>query len=165
MSTVILETSMGDIAIELYTDHAPKTCQNFYELARKGYYNEVKFHRIVPGFVVQGGDPTGTGRGGASIFGDKFEDELHPGLKHTGAGIVSMANSGPNTNGSQVGGQMHARFADGSLLTPQPSLDNKHTIFGRVSSGLQVVNRLGHVAVNPNGLPKEDVKILRARVE
>ncbi|KAK3812866.1 MAG: cyclophilin-like domain-containing protein [Benniella sp.] len=155
MSTVVLETSMGEIAIELYTEHAPKTCKNFFELAKSGYYNGVTFHRIVPGFVVQGGDPTGTGRGGSSIYGDKFEDELHPGLKHTGAGILSMANSGPNTNGSQF-------FI---TLAPQPTLDNKHTIFGRVSSGLGVVDKMGLVATNPNGKPRVDVKILKARVE
>ncbi|KAF9363018.1 heme binding [Mortierella sp. NVP85] len=124
-------------------------------VAKSGYYNGVTFHRIVPGFVVQGGDPTGTGRGGSSIYGDKFEDELHPGLKHTGAGILSMANSGPNTNGSQF-------FI---TLAPQPTLDNKHTIFGRVSSGLGVVDKMGLVATNPNGKPHVDVKILKARVE
>ena len=79
----------------------PKTCRNFASLARRGYYNDVIFHRIIPNFMLQTGDPTGTGRGGSSIYGDKFEDEIHPSLKHTGAGILSMANSGPNTNGSQ----------------------------------------------------------------
>ncbi|CAO3662822.1 unnamed protein product [Umbelopsis ramanniana] len=99
---VVLETSMGHITIELYWDHAPKTCKNFYELAKRGYYDGIGFHRIISDFMIQGGDPTGTGRGGSSIYGDKFEDEIHPALKHTGAGILSMANSGPNTNGSQV---------------------------------------------------------------
>ncbi len=79
----------------------PKTCRNFASLARRGYYGDVIFHRIIPNFMLQTGDPTGTGRGGSSIYGDKFEDEIHPSLKHTGAGILSMANSGPNTNGSQ----------------------------------------------------------------
>lgn len=111
---VILETSMGPIVFELYWDHAPKTCKNFYELAKKGYYQNTIFHRIIKvslasgtlglteqDFMIQGGDPTGTGRGGASIYGDKFADEITPALKHCGAGILSMANSGPNTNGSQ----------------------------------------------------------------
>lgn len=79
----------------------PKTCRNFSSLAQRGYYNDVIFHRIIPNFMLQTGDPTGTGRGGSSIYGEKFEDEIHPSLKHTGAGILSMANSGPNTNGSQ----------------------------------------------------------------
>ncbi|KAK0264214.1 hypothetical protein LTS09_001692 [Friedmanniomyces endolithicus] len=97
--TVVLETSMGNITCELYTTHAPRTCQNFSTLASRNYYNRTVFHRIIPDFMVQGGDPTGTGRGGASIYGEKFEDEIRPDLKHTGAGILSMANSGPNTNG------------------------------------------------------------------
>ncbi|KAF9914798.1 heme binding [Lobosporangium transversale] len=146
---------LGEITIELYTEHAPKTCKNFYELARKGYYNDVIFHRIIPDFMIQGGDPTGTGRGGSSIYGDKFADEFHPALKHTGAGILSMANSGPNTNGSQF-------FI---TLAPTPWLDNKHTIFGRVSAGLRVVNRMGLVATDSNDRPKELVKIIRARAE
>ncbi|CAN6440367.1 unnamed protein product [Victoria cruziana] len=98
---VVLDTSMGPITVEMYHKHAPKTCRNFMELSRRGYYNNVKFHRIIKNFVVQGGDPTGTGRGGESIYGSKFEDEIRSELKHTGAGILSMANAGPNTNGSQ----------------------------------------------------------------
>eukprot|EP01126_Amoeba_proteus_P005165 TRINITY_DN11711_c0_g1_i3.p1 TRINITY_DN11711_c0_g1~~TRINITY_DN11711_c0_g1_i3.p1 ORF type:complete len:120 (+),score=15.96 TRINITY_DN11711_c0_g1_i3:210-569(+) len=98
---VILETTMGPITFELYWDHAPRTCRNFYELAKKGYYQGTIFHRVIKDFIIQGGDPTGTGRGGTSIYGDKFEDEITRELKHTGAGILSMANGGPNTNGSQ----------------------------------------------------------------
>jgi peptidyl-prolyl cis-trans isomerase-like 1 len=98
---VILETSMGAITVELYTEHAPKTCQNFSTLASRNYYNDTVFHRIIPDFMIQGGDPTGTGRGGSSIWGEKFADEIRSDLKHTGAGILSMANSGPDTNGSQ----------------------------------------------------------------
>ncbi|KAL8094913.1 hypothetical protein AgCh_036429 [Apium graveolens] len=114
---VTLETSMGSFTVEMYYKHAPKTCKNFIELSRKGYYDGVKFHRIVKDFIVQGGDPTGTGRGGQSIYnnGGKFEDEIHPKLKHTGAGILSMANAGPNTNGSQF-------FI---TLAPTQSLDGK----------------------------------------
>lgn len=98
---VLIETSMGAITVELYTTHAPKTCTNFSTLASRGYFNGTVFHRIIPNFMIQGGDPTGTGRGGSSIYGEKFEDEISNSLKHTGAGVLSMANSGPNTNGSQ----------------------------------------------------------------
>ncbi|CAI7856649.1 unnamed protein product, partial [Closterium sp. NIES-53] len=88
-------------AVQLYHKHAPKTCRNFLELSRRGYYNGTKFHRVIKDFMAQGGDPTGTGRGGESIYGAKFEDEITRELKHTGAGVLSMANAGPNTNGSQ----------------------------------------------------------------
>merc|ERR1711998_111248 len=98
---VTLETSMGALSVELYWNEAPRTCKNFAELARRGYYENVKFHRIIKDFVAQGGDPTGTGKGGESIYGGKFNDEITRELKHTGAGILSMANAGPNTNGSQ----------------------------------------------------------------
>ncbi|KAI7246877.1 Peptidyl-prolyl cis-trans isomerase-like [Hortaea werneckii] len=151
---VALETSMGAIVVELYTDHAPKTCQNFSTLAARNYYNGTIFHRIIPDFMIQGGDPTGTGRGGSSVFGDKFEDEIRSDLKHTGAGILSMANSGPNTNGSQF-------FI---TLAPTPWLDGKHTIFGRVKSGMRVVQRMGLVKTGAEDRPVEDVKILSARV-
>ncbi|KAG7448264.1 uncharacterized protein BT62DRAFT_986243 [Guyanagaster necrorhizus] len=152
--TVVFETSLGDIQFELYFDHAPKTCKNFAELAKRGYYNGVTFHRIISDFMIQGGDPTGTGRGGTSIYGQKFEDEIHPELRFTGAGILAMANSGPNSNGSQF-------FI---TLGPTPYLDNKHTIFGRVSSGMRVVQRLGAVAVDAQDRPREDVKIHKARL-
>ncbi|KAL8094912.1 hypothetical protein AgCh_036429 [Apium graveolens] len=154
---VTLETSMGSFTVEMYYKHAPKTCKNFIELSRKGYYDGVKFHRIVKDFIVQGGDPTGTGRGGQSIYnnGGKFEDEIHPKLKHTGAGILSMANAGPNTNGSQF-------FI---TLAPTQSLDGKHTIFGRVCRGLEIVKRLGSVQTDNNDRPIHDVKILRAVVK
>ncbi|KAJ7811606.1 cyclophilin-like protein [Mycena olivaceomarginata] len=154
MSTsVILETSLGDVQFELYWDHAPRTCKNFADLAKRGYYNGVVFHRIISDFMIQGGDPTGTGRGGTSIYGQKL-NEIHPDLRFTGAGILAMANSGPNTNGSQF-------FI---TLSPTPYLDNKHTIFGRVSSGMRVVQRLGAVAVDNQDRPREDVKIHKARV-
>ena len=104
--------------------------------------------------MLQTGDPTGTGRGGASIYGEKFDDEIHADLKHTGAGVLSMANSGPNTNGSQF-------FI---TLAPTPWLDGKHTIFGRVKSGLRVVQRMGLVKTGPDDRPKEEVKIRSARV-
>ncbi|KAK1809258.1 Peptidyl-prolyl cis-trans isomerase-like 1 [Friedmanniomyces endolithicus] len=151
--TVVLETSMGNIVCELYSTHAPRTCQNFSTLASRNYYNRTIFHRIIPDFMVQGGDPTGTGRGGASIYGEKFEDEIRPDLKHTGAGILSMANSGPNTNGSQF-------FI---TLAPTPWLDGKHTIFGRVKGGMNIVKRMGMVQTKDDR-PLEDVSIVRAKV-
>ena len=98
---VSLETSMGEIVIELYWNHAPMTCRNFAELTRRGYYSGTKFHRIIQDFMIQGGDPTATGKGGSSIYGKTFDDEINSDLKHTGAGILSMANAGPHTNGSQ----------------------------------------------------------------
>ncbi|GAP92525.2 putative peptidyl-prolyl cis-trans isomerase-like 1 [Rosellinia necatrix] len=151
---VSLETSMGTIVVELYTSHAPRTCRNFSTLAARGYYDGVVFHRIIPSFMVQGGDPTGTGRGGASIYGDSFADEISPDLRHTGAGVLSMANSGPDTNGSQF-------FL---TLAPTPWLDGKHTIFGRVKAGMAVVKRMGLVKTGSDDRPLEDVKIIRAKV-
>eukprot|EP01095_Lingulamoeba_sp_RSL-Kostka_P018182 TRINITY_DN985_c3_g1_i1.p1 TRINITY_DN985_c3_g1~~TRINITY_DN985_c3_g1_i1.p1 ORF type:complete len:158 (-),score=44.51 TRINITY_DN985_c3_g1_i1:49-522(-) len=151
---VLLETNYGDIIIELYWDHAPKTCHNFYELAKKGYYNDVIFHRIIKNFMIQGGDPTGTGRGGKSIYGSEFEDECTSQLKHVGAGILSMANAGPNTNSSQF-------FI---TLAPTPWLDGKHTIFGRVYDGMTVVKRISNVQTSSSDRPLEDVKIINASV-
>ncbi|KAJ3209987.1 heme binding [Clydaea vesicula] len=143
---------LGKIEIELYWAHAPKTCKNFFELARKGYYNKTIFHRIIPDFMIQGGDPTGTGRGGSSIYGSKFEDEISNELYHSGAGILSMANSGPNTNGSQF-------FI---TLAPTPWLDGKHAIFGRVHGGMNVVKRLGAVPTDQTDRPRDDVVIYSA---
>ncbi|XP_010509509.1 PREDICTED: peptidyl-prolyl cis-trans isomerase CYP18-2-like [Camelina sativa] len=151
---VTLETSMGPFTVEMYYKHSPRTCRNFVELSRRGYYNNVLFHRVVKDFIVQGGDPTGTGRGGQSIYGAKFEDEINPELKHTGAGILSMANAGPDTNGSQF-------FI---TLAPQPSLDGKHTIFGRVCRGMEVIKRLGTVQTDSTDKPIHEVKILRTKV-
>ncbi|XP_067863560.1 peptidyl-prolyl cis-trans isomerase-like 1 isoform X1 [Heptranchias perlo] len=151
---VTLETTMGNILLELYWKHAPKTCKNFAELARRGYYNGTKFHRVISGFVIQGGDPTGTGRGGSSIYGKQFEDELHKDLKFTGAGILAMANAGPDTNGSQF-------FI---TLGPTPLLDGKHSIFGRVSRGLGVAKRIEIVETNREDRPTDDVVILKAIV-
>ncbi|OAJ38231.1 hypothetical protein BDEG_22180 [Batrachochytrium dendrobatidis JEL423] len=178
--SVIFETTVGTIAFELYKDHAPKSCENFYQLAKRGYYNGTKasdnqlynatsqkshwcyfvdsllITDLLSTSVSQShcSDPTATGRGGMSIYGEKFEDEISPALKHTGAGILSMANSGPNTNGSQF-------FI---TLAPTPWLDGKHTIFGRVSAGMNVVKRTGMVQTDANDKPKQDVIIVRARV-
>jgi peptidyl-prolyl cis-trans isomerase-like 1 len=115
--------------------------------------NVLQFHRIIRDFMIQGGDPTGTGRGGTSIYGDKFEDEITRDLKHTGAGVLSMANAGPNTNGSQF-------FI---TLGPQPHLDGKHTVFGRVYSGMEVIKRMGNVQTDAHDRPTTEVKILTAR--
>lgn len=146
---------MGEITIELYWKHAPNTCRNFAELVRRGYYNNTILHRIIRNFMIQGGDPTGTGRGGTSIYGATFADEIHSDLKHTGAGILSMANSGPDSNGSQF-------FI---TLAPTQWLDGKHSIFGRVHAGLHVVNRIGLVECEKNDKPVENVKIIKGKVE
>ncbi|XP_057230382.1 peptidyl-prolyl cis-trans isomerase-like 1 isoform X1 [Malurus melanocephalus] len=143
---------MGPLVLELYWQHAPRTCKNFAELSRRGYYNGTKFHRIIKDFMVQGGDPTGTGRGGASIYGKQFEDELHPDLKFTGAGILAMANAGPDTNGSQF-------FL---TLGPAQWLDGKHSIFGRVCQGMGVLGRLAMVETNSQDRPLDDVKVIKA---
>lgn len=153
---VTLHTSVGPITVELYYKHAPKTCHNFIELAKNGYYENCPFHRVISDFMIQGGDPTGTGRGGTSVFGAKFEDEITRELKHTGAGVLSMANSGPNTNGSQF-------FI---TLAPTPWLDGKHTIFGRVSSHMGNVAKLGSVRVDKNDKPIDpNIKMHNCTVE
>nr|ADC80507.1 peptidyl prolyl cis-trans isomerase-like protein C [Conus anemone novaehollandiae] len=149
---ITVETTMGAFVLEMYWKHAPTTCRNFVELCRRGYYNGVKFHRIIQDFMIQGGDPTGTGRGGSSIYGKNFNDEISEDLKHTGAGILSMANSGPDTNGSQF-------FI---TLAPTQWLDGKHTIFGRVSSGMTVIQRMGLAETDSNDRPLDDVKIVKS---
>lgn len=148
---VMIYTNLGDFEIELYWFHAPKTCYNFYMLCNMGYYDNTIFHRIIPDFVIQGGDPTGTGKGGKSIFGEYFEDEINNELKHTGAGIISMANTGPNTNNSQF-------FI---TLAPLPHLDGKHTIFGRVSKHINCIENIASVKTTSTNKPIFEVKILR----
>jgi len=124
--TATIKTDLGDIVIDLFADKAPQTVNNFVFLAREGFYDGVTFHRVIPGFMAQGGDPTGSGRGGP---GYRFEDEFHPDLRHDGPGVLSMANAGPGTNGSQF------------FIThgPTPHLDDRHTVFGRVVEGMDVV--------------------------
>jgi cyclophilin family peptidyl-prolyl cis-trans isomerase len=124
--TALIHTDKGDIKIQLFADKTPKTVNNFVFLARQGFYDGTIFHRVIKDFMTQGGDPTGTGRGGP---GYDFADEFHPSLKHDKPGILSMANAGPNTNGSQF------------FIThvPTPWLDRKHSVFGEVKSGLDVV--------------------------
>jgi len=124
--TATFKTDKGDFTVELYADKAPKTVNNFVFLARDGFYDGVTFHRVIKGFMAQGGDPTGTGTGGP---GYKFGDEFHPALRHNAPGILSMANAGPGTNGSQF-------FIPHG---PTPHLDNKHSVFGKVTSGLDVM--------------------------
>lgn len=119
----------GEFTIELYADKVPNTVNNFVFLAREGYYDGVTFHRVLPNFMAQFGDPTGTGMGGP---GYRFADEFHPDLRHDSAGIVSMANAGPNTNGSQI-------FI---TFVPTPNLDDRHAVFGKVVSGMDAVNNI-----------------------
>lgn len=128
----IIKTDKGDIEVELYAAQTPKTVTNFSTLAKYGYYNGISFHRVIDNFMIQGGDPTGTGAGGESIYGSKFEDEIVPSLTHDGPGVLSMANAGPNTNGSQ--------FFITHVATPW--LDGKHTVFGKVTKGMEVVNAI-----------------------
>src|SRR5437588_9791048 len=127
MTNATMRTNKGTIELELFDDDAPKTVANFKKLAGDGFYDGIVFHRVIPDFMVQGGDPTGTGMGGP---GYKFGDEIHPSLKHTKPGMFSMANAGPGTNGSQF------------FIThvPCPWLDGKHAVFGEVTKGQDVVN-------------------------
>ena len=127
--SVTMQTSKGNIELELYPDKTPKTVANFVNLAERGYYDGLSFHRVIADFMIQGGDPTGTGRGGP---GYQFADEIVPSLKHNAPGVLSMANAGPGTNGSQ--------FFITHVATPW--LDGKHTVFGRVISGQDVVNKI-----------------------
>jgi peptidyl-prolyl cis-trans isomerase A (cyclophilin A) len=138
------ETNLGSFSIELFEDKAPKTTKNFIDLAEKGFYDGVIFHRVIPDFMIQGGDPTGTGRGGP---GYTIPDEFHPELKHTGTGVLSMANAGPNTGGSQF-------FI---TLAPTPWLDGKHAVFGAVTEGMDVVESIGSTATARGDRPLEDV--------
>ena len=147
-----IETSMGTVVIELYKDKAPKTVENFVKLAKQGFYNGLLFHRVIPGFMIQTGDPTGTGMGGP---GYTFEDEFSPDLRHDGPGVVSMANRGPNTNGSQF-------FI---TLAATPWLDGKHTIFGRVVEGQTVVERIGAAERDAQDRPRTDIVMKRVTIQ
>ena len=148
----VIETTKGRIVIELYPDAAPKTVTNFITLAKKGFYDGIIFHRVIPGFMVQTGDPTGTGTGGP---GYTFPDEFSPAFRHDSAGTVSMANSGPNTNGSQF-------FI---TLAPTPWLDGKHTIFGRVLEGQAVVEQIAAAERNRQDRPLADVSMTHVTIE
>ncbi|OAA59381.1 peptidyl-prolyl cis-trans isomerase cyp8 [Cordyceps fumosorosea ARSEF 2679] len=144
-----LETNLGDLTMELHTDTAPRAVWNFVRLAQKGYYKDVAFHRNIPNFMIQGGDPTGTGRGGASIWGKYFDDEFDGPLTHNARGTVSMANKGKNTNSSQF-------FI---AYKPVPHLDRKHTIFGTVVSGLDVLAKMEDVPTDGSNRPLRKIVI------
>ena len=145
MTSATMKTSQGAIELELYGDDAPKTVENFVKLSRDGYYDGVIFHRVIPDFMIQGGDPTGTGSGGP---GYQFEDEFndHP----VERGALAMANAGPNTNGSQF-----------FIVTADacPWLDGKHTVFGRVTSGMDVVDAISSLDRDARDRPRDDVTI------
>ena len=143
---------MGAIVIELAKDQAPKTVENFITLAKKGFYDGLIFHRVIPGFMIQGGDPSGNGTGGP---GYTFPDEFSPALRHSAAGTVSMANAGPNTNGSQF-------FI---TLAPTPWLDNRHSVFGRVVQGQDVVEKIGAVARGANDKPLTPVVMTHVTIQ
>jgi cyclophilin family peptidyl-prolyl cis-trans isomerase len=144
--TATIATSRGTFAVELFEQRAPKTTANFVELAEKGYYDDVVFHRIIAGFMIQGGDPTGTGRGGP---GYTIADEFHPELRHDAPGVLSMANAGPNTGGSQF-------FI---TLAPTAWLDGKHAVFGKVVSGMDVIEDIASVPTDRSDRPLEPVSI------
>ena len=146
------ETTLGNFTIELFEEQAPNTVGNFAKLAEKNFYDGVIFHRVIDGFMIQGGDPTGTGRGGP---GYQFADEFHPALKHTTEGMLSMANAGPNTNGSQ--------FV--ITLAPTPHLDNRHAVFGKVVEGMDIVRKIGKAPTKPGDRPVTDVVMKTVRVE
>ena len=175
----IMHTNMGDIKIKLFEKQVPKTVKNFVELAKKGYYNGIIFHRVIKDFMIQGGDPTGTGMGGESIYGEKFEDEFDLTL-HNVRGALSMANAGPNTNGSQFfivqasecpdgmldqmrqltdRGFPEETIADYEALGGTPWLDFKHSVFGQVYEGMKVVDDIANVRCGAGDRPMYDVVI------
>jgi len=174
----IIKTNLGEIKIKLFPKEAPKTVENFVTHAKNGYYNGVVFHRVIKDFMIQGGDPTGTGMGGESIWGESFEDEFDPAL-HNLRGALSMANAGPNTNGSQffivqassVPQNMISQMQDMSNAFPEatveaykqlggtPWLDFRHTVFGQVYEGIETVDAIANVEVGAMDKPINDVVI------
>lgn len=148
----VFETSMGNFKIELFNDLAPKTCRNFMDLAERNFYDGTIFHRVIDDFMIQGGDPTGTGTGGP---GYTIPDEFGPGLAHDAEGILSMANAGPNTGGSQF-------FI---TLVPTPWLDGKHAIFGKVIEGMETVRAIGKAKTASRDKPVTDVVIKKLTIE
>ncbi|MQS53165.1 peptidylprolyl isomerase [Companilactobacillus mishanensis] len=172
---VTMKTNHGDIKIQLFDEQAPKTVKNFVELAKKDYYNGIIFHRVIPDFMIQGGDPTGTGAGGESIYGETFEDEFSDELFNFN-GALSMANAGPNTNGSQffivsnenvpkrmIKSMASAGYPEEVIAAYKkggtPWLDHKHSVFGQVIDGMDVVKAISKVKRDPGDRPVEDVVI------
>lgn len=148
---VTLDTTLGAIRLEIFADKAPKTAKNFLDLTGKGFYNGLTFHRVIPGFMIQGGCPKGDGTGGP---GYEIPDEFHPQLKHSSAGIVSMANAGPNTGGSQF-------FI---TLAPTTWLDGKHAVFGKVVGGQDVVDKIAGLSRDRSDRPSPAVTIRTAKL-
>lgn len=155
-SSAVIHTSMGDIHVTLFARECPRTVENFVVHSRNGYFNGHVFHRVIKGFMIQTGDPTGVGTGGESIWGGEFEDEFHPNLKHDKPYTLSMANAGPNTNGSQF-------FI---TVIPCPWLDNKHTVFGRITRGMEVAQNISLVKTHPKtDKPYDDVTIVSITIK
>jgi cyclophilin family peptidyl-prolyl cis-trans isomerase len=152
MKVAVIETNKGAMEAELFIDKAPITTKNFIDLANKGFYNGLLFHRVIDGFMIQGGDPKGDGTGGP---GYTIPDEFDPELKHDSEGILSMANRGPNTGGSQF-------FI---TLAPTPWLDGKHAIFGKVINGLDILRDIGKTSTDTMDKPLEDVVIEKITIE
>ncbi len=150
--TARFTTNLGSFEAEIYEDKAPRTAKNFLDLAQKGFYDGTIFHRVIDGFMIQGGDPTGTGRGGP---GYSIKDEFSPALKHDVEGILSMANAGPNTGGSQF-------FI---TLAATPWLNSKHAIFGRITGGMDTVRKIGKVQTGSGDRPSQEVKIEKLEVQ
>jgi peptidyl-prolyl cis-trans isomerase A (cyclophilin A) len=149
---VMIETDLGYMEFEIFEDKVPITAKNFLDLVEKGFYNGLKFHRVIKNFMVQTGDPKGNGTGGP---GYKIKDEFHPTLKHTKKGILSMANAGPNTGGSQF-------FI---TLVPTPWLDNKHAIFGKIVAGERILETIGEVATDRMDRPLKDVIMTKVYIK
>lgn len=171
----VIKTNRGEITVQLFPELAPKTVKNFIELAKKGYYDGVIFHRVIPDFMIQGGDPTGTGMGGESIYGESFEDEFSRELFNL-RGALSMANSGPNTNGSQFfivnnenvpanmlgqleGAGFPAEIIEAYKKGGTPWLDFRHTVFGHVVDGMNTVDEIANAQRGPQDRPVHDVVI------
>ncbi len=152
---VVLETNQGKIVVKLFSATAPKTVENFLGLVKKGYYDGIIFHRVIKDFMIQGGDPSGTGMGGESLWGKPFEDEVSASVKFDRKGILAMANAGPGTNGSQF-------FI---TTVPTPWLNMKHTIFGEVVEGYDVVEKIENCQVGASDKPAAEQKIIKAYVK
>lgn len=179
--TATIKTNRGDIKVALFPEQAPKTVKNFIELSKKGYYDGVIFHRVIPDFMIQGGDPTGTGMGGESIYGEKFEDEFSKDVFNL-RGALSMANAGPNTNGSQFfivqnqnvpsnmlsqleGAGFPKEIIEAYKNGGTPWLDFRHTVFGHVIEGMDVVDEIAGVSRDSQDRPTHDVTIDEVVIE